>query len=340
MTKATQQKASANPKPSWFWRHRRGLAVVLAIVVVPFILWVTWAENNPEGERELRLATHDWLEETFPEEMALQDGWYGLFDRSDQGAVNKPRVVLVHGLDEPGVVWGELMPVLIEAGYSVSEFHYPNDDAVDSSTAYLVSEWHKLAAEQPVVLIGHSMGGLLIREFVSAWRHPVEQAPRVAGASVLGVILVGTPNQGSHMARLRIFTEMRDQFKTNTDEGRDPSILAPFKDGTGAAKVDLRPGSVFLTELNQRPWPPEVRVDAIAGVLADNEMGDVVGDGAVTLESARLPELVDEPHIVTATHRGLVRRYLPQMDQAPAIPIIVGILADWSADVEGRAPTE
>jgi alpha-beta hydrolase superfamily lysophospholipase len=40
-----------------------------------------------------------------------------------------------------------------------------------------------------VVLIGHSMGGLIVRDFVSRLRHPEGAAPAVGGPAVAGVIL-------------------------------------------------------------------------------------------------------------------------------------------------------
>ena len=74
-----------------------------------------------------------------------------------------------------------------------------------------------------MVLIGHSMGGLVARDFVSRWRHPigpVQGAPGIGGPSVAGVILVGTPNAGSEWARLRVWLEVRDHFASPAQRPR------------------------------------------------------------------------------------------------------------------------
>ena len=78
------------------------------------------------------------------------------------------------------------------------------------------------------------MGGLVARDFVGRWRHPVEVEPQVAGASVCGVILVGTPNHGSEWARLRVWLELRDFFATAPQ--RQLVLFHGLRDGTGAAR--------------------------------------------------------------------------------------------------------
>ena len=70
---------------------------------------------------------------------------------------------------------------------------------------------------------------------------------RVPGVAAL--IMVGTPNHGSQLARLRVFTEIRDQLARLT-KGQ-ANWLAGILDGAGEAKIDLLPGSRFLTELKR-----------------------------------------------------------------------------------------
>jgi hypothetical protein len=179
----------------------------------------------------------------------------------------------------------------------------------------------------------------------------------VEGAPVSGVILVGTPNQGSEWARLRVWLELRDQFPTSN--GRRFSLFASLRDGTGEAKVDLRPGSDFLRELNARPWPSSVPVLPIAGHLLDQPasltagldaasaecksgalrqrlaawwsgIGAGLGDGVVTLDSVRLPD-APPPLVVNASHRGMLLRLLSGDPEPPAIAPIVATLRAWGA---------
>jgi hypothetical protein len=201
------------------------------------------------------------------------------------------------------------------------------------------------------------MGGLVIRDFVSRLRHPVGPAERVGGPSVAGVILVGTPNQGSEWARLRVWLELRDQFPTR--EGRRYSLFAALRDGTGEAKIDLRPGSDFLQDLNARPWPASIPIQSIGGLLlasppgvaegiaaASDEtgsgelqkrlsdwwsgLGAELGDGVVSLDSTRIPG-GGPPLVLDASHRGLLVRLLPGDPEPPSIAPILETLAVWDA---------
>lgn len=287
--------------------------------------------------------------------MDPEDGWHGLYSRIAADPATKAHVVLVHGLDEPGTIWDDLIPALGAAGAAVWEFRYPNDQGIDRDAAYLAAHWPALPADRPVILVGHSMGGLVIRDFVSGWRHPVGQPPRVAGPPVRGVILGATPNHGSEWARLRVWLELRDQIHLGTS--RPYSLFAALRDGTGEAKIDLRPGSDYLDELNARPWPREVPVLLIGGALLEppphrragiaaaaaethspelaatlddwwSSLAQGVGDGVVTLESLALPE-APPPIVVAASHRGIFLRYLPGDPEPPAIPHVIAALHAW-----------
>ena len=336
------------------WRH--GLMCGLLTLVTAVALWSWWAESHPRHERRLRVLVHEQLDHWFPGQMAPVDGWHGVHRRTPPAASPWPRVLLVHGLDEPGSIWDDLTPALAKAGFEVWEFRYPNDQGIDRSADYLASQWGTVPADRPVVLIGHSMGGLVARDFVTRLRHPVGAPPRVEGPAIAGVILVGTPNQGSEWARLRVWLELRDHFPTG--QGRRFSLFAALRDGTGEAKIDLRPGSDFLVALNARTWPVRVPVLVIEGRLltdgADlsvglqavaeevhsaelsqrltdwwSDLGEALGDGVVSLDSARLPG-GPPPLVFDASHRGLLLRQLPGAGEPPAIAPILSTLALWS----------
>jgi pimeloyl-ACP methyl ester carboxylesterase len=335
---------------------RFGLLVLpLGLILLLVALWTWWAESHPDHERQLRVLVQEQLEQWFPEEMRADSGQYGLVPRLQEPAAHEQRLVLlVHGLDEPGGIWDELVPALGAAGFQVWEFRYPNDQAIDRSSDLLAEHWPELATGQPVVLIGHSMGGLVVRDFVSRWRHPVGSPPGVAGPSVRGVILAGTPNQGSEWARLRIWLELRDHFAG--DPERRFSLFAGLRDGTGAAKIDLRPGSRFLEDLSARPWPEAVPIHIIGGTLLEpqpvmaagieaihaelgsdelaialeswwSDIGEGLGDGVVPVASLAIPG-APAPILVPASHRGMLVRLLPNAPEPPAIQCIVRVLAE------------
>ena len=330
-----------------------GLTLLAAAAIVAG--WTWWAEGHPGDERQLRQLVRDRLTTWFPEQMSPDDGWHGLHQRAVPVSADEPVVVLIHGLDDPGTIWDDLAPALQDAGFEVWELHYPNDQGIDRSADFLAAHWSELSDDRPTVLIGHSMGGLVARDFVTRWRHPVGAPARVLGPPVRGVILVGTPNHGSEWARLRIWMELRDQFSTAAQ--RRFSLFAALRDGAGEAKIDLRPGSEFLEDLNARPWPASVPIlsiggqlmtpptDLSAGLLAAcaetgsaelerrlhawwTGIGNGLGDGVVTLDSLRLPG-APPPIIVHASHRGMLHRLLPGDSEPPAIAPILATLNGW-----------
>jgi len=303
------------------------VAVALGLVAVAVGLWSGWAERHPQQERHLRSQMQEQLETRFPRAMQPPGSGYGIFRRiTGVDAAHRPGVLLVHGLDEPGGIWADLLPVLGAAGFDTWEFLYPNDQGIDDSADLLAASWSELPADQRLVLVGHSMGGLVIRDFVSRWRHPVGFPPRVAGASVQGVILAGTPNQGSDWARLRVWLELRDQWAAGQQSGFSP--LGGLRDGTGAAKIDLMPGSWFLDQLNARPWPESVPMRIIGGVLLESTPG--LGDGVVAAESLAVSG-APEPIMVGASHRGMLKRVFASDPEPPAIPHIMDLLESSSS---------
>jgi pimeloyl-ACP methyl ester carboxylesterase len=215
------------------------------------------------------------------------------------------------------------LPALDAAGFDTWEFRYPNDQGIDRSADLLAASWQNLPADQPLVLVGHSMGGLVIRDFVTRWRHPVETLPGTDGAPVLGVILAGPPNLGSNWAQLRVLLELRDQWATGRQSGFAP--LGGLQDGTGAAKIDLQPGSRFLTELNARPWPQAVQLRIIGGVLKPS--APALGDGVVATNSLTIAG-ASPPILVTASHRGMLSRLFASDAEPPAIPVIMTLLEE------------
>jgi pimeloyl-ACP methyl ester carboxylesterase len=318
--------------------------------------WTFWAETHPDLERDLRVTAQAQLEEWLPEIVSPDPGSIGFRPATEDPVGLAPDVILIHGLDEPGGIWDEMAAAMSEAGLVAWEFRYPNDQAIAASADFLAEQWPTLEAGE-VFLVGHSMGGLVIRDFVSRHRHPVDASPTVDGPRVGGVIMIGTPNQGSEWARLRAWLEIRE-WLADLPEGR-ASLFAGLRDGTGAAKIDLRPGSAFLSELNTRAWPEAVPMlilggrlteptpEMLAGLrrLADDigvedletvvekwwrDAGEGIGDGAVSVESLNVPG-GPEPELLPASHRGLLLT-MPLSDQSPpAIGQVIDQLQTWRA---------
>ena len=341
-------------KRRWPW-------VVVGGILLLIGSWQLFTNLYQEEERELRRQLRETVKEKFPEEAAEFSRTFGLFlfggdgETPGRAALGRKSVVLVHGLDDPGEVWQNLAPALVQEDFTVWLMHYPNDQPiVESARLFFESlQGLKQLGIDRISLVAHSMGGLVAREMLTspdiAYTRSVKKmlAPEVAT-----LIMVGTPNHGSELARFRVFTEIRDHVvRLTKGEG---NWLGAILDGAGEAKIDLLPGSRFLTELNGRPHPKGVDMLIIAGITSPwtegdidrwlgtvrekvpddkqkrvDELGDnmvamthALGDGLVTVESARLEGV---PHrTVDGTHMSMIRNITRDSRRIPpAVPIII-----------------
>lgn len=314
-----------------------------------------------DEEKELRSNVRTAVTDTFPDHQAKYAETLGLFrygvepGSAMDGNRQSGSVVLVHGLDDPGKVWQNLTPALLRRGFDVWQFEYPNDQPLAESAALLSQELQQLRGEdiKQISIVAHSMGGLISREFLTSRSidyHGSQANNQVPQVTML--IMVGTPNHGSPMVKLRLFSEVRDHL-TRLFKGQAGWFNFIF-DGAGEAKIDLLPGSSFLTELNGRPYPEDIEQLIIAGVTSpwDREqvdrvlqsyseklpgisredldtvqsllasMTDGLGDGLVSVESTKLPGI---PHLtVQGTHLSMIRNVTANSERMPpAIPIII-----------------
>ncbi|MGD9045620.1 MAG: alpha/beta fold hydrolase [Desulfobacterales bacterium] len=341
-------------------RRRRWLWVVcLAILLAG--LWQLLTNIYREEEKELRRQLRETVKEKFPEQASELSKTFGLFifegDRETPGglAPGRTSVVLVHGLDDPGQVWQNLAPELVKNEFNVWLMQYPNDQPVVESARLFFEALQGLKQQgiDRISIVAHSMGGLVSREMLTS--PEIKYSPSEANRQVPAVttlIMVGTPNHGSQLARLRVFTEMRDQLARLTKG--EANWLGGILDGAGEAKIDLLPGSRFLTELNARPHPAGIDMLIIAGItspwsekdinrwvgnLRENVSDDKqkwldefgknmialthgLGDGLVTVESTRLEGV---PHrTVDGNHLSMIRNITSGSRRIPpAVPIIM-----------------
>lgn len=343
------------------WPSAR-LLIWAAIALLSLIVgWNLLSDYYGEEEKALRIQLREKVKEKFPDRSAAFLKTFGLYSFATSEAISKNTVtsdagiVLVHGLDDPGKVWRSLAPELLEKGHQVWLMNYPNDQPVGESADLLFKEFEKIKSfgVHQVSIVAHSMGGLVSREMLtrpSLNYHLVMQKGQVPRVDML--IMVGTPNHGSQMARFRMFSEVRDHFARLTKGEAD--WLGMVLDGAGEAKIDLLPGSRFLAELNARPHPQNVDQFVIAGILSPRQASDIsqwkedieaklpeyrqaqvdalgkhmidmahgLGDGLVTVESTRLDGV---PHrTVAGTHLSMIRNITAGSRRIPpAVPIVV-----------------
>ena len=349
-------KKKRHQKRRWLW--------VLGAIFLLIGLWQLVASFYLEEEKELRRQLRETIKEKFPEQTAKFNKTFGLFYFETDGetpgglAVDRQTLILIHGLDDPGLVWQNLAPALAKAEFNVWLMHYPNDQPVAESARLFFDELTSLRQRgvDRISIVAHSMGGLVSREMLTSPKIEYNRSATSRQVPIVtALIMVGTPNHGSHMARMRVFAEMRDQI-ARLAKG-ETSWLGTILDGAGEAKFDLLPGSRFLTELNARPHPAGVDMLIIAGVTSPWNESDInrwvrdtrrkvpdeqqkwvdefgknmialthgLGDGLVTVESTRLEGV---PHrTVDGTHLSMIRNVTTNSRRVPpAVPIIVNQL--------------
>ena len=271
-------------------------------------------------------------------------------------------VLLVHGLDDPGWIWKDLAPTLVETGFVVATMTYPNDGPIALSADLFAESLRSLRmlGVERVDVIAHSMGGLVTRDVLTRDVHYDGDA-RGDGElpAIERLIMCGTPNGGSQFARVRVIGEVREHI-TRALGGRG-HLFGGRVDGNGDAGRDLIPGSDFLRDLNARPPADHVahtiiaaRIVPVTGDHVDRLRGedgeDVedagwwrrrwrairigtaklverlvtgMGDGLVTLDSAGL-EGIEDVVEVEGNHASLLSRVAPfGTKDPPAIPIIL-----------------
>jgi pimeloyl-ACP methyl ester carboxylesterase len=336
-------------------KHKRWVWIVCLVIFV-FGLWHLFTSIFGEEEKELRRQLRLTIKETFPEQAAEFSKTVGLFHYGDDAVdPNRKSVVLIHGLDDPGLVWQNLAPALNKEDVNLWLLEYPNDQPIVESARFFFDEIKRLPDEgiMHLSIVAHSMGGLVSREMLTS--PDLNYAAAVEKRLVPGVdelIMVGTPNHGSQLARFRLFAEMRDHM-TRLASGNANWLGAIF-DGAGEAKIDLLPGSQFLADLNSRPLPQGVKMLIIAGVTTPWNESDIkhwsaelkqnvpadhrqsvedlsrglidmtheVGDGLVTVDSTRLAGV--EQITVDGNHLTIIRNLTAGSDRIPpAVPIII-----------------
>lgn len=259
-------------------------------------------------------------------------------------------VVFVHGLASDPTTWLTQIHALraqpwFRRHYQAWTFRYPTGVPFLGGAAMLRSELQAAvaltpgAAEDPaaqqMVLVGHSMGGLVsklqVAESGTALWDAAASCPldaiRADAADrerlrelfffaplpfVRKVVFIGTPHRGSSIASQAVgrVSSWSAHISSQADARHrrlvadNPGVFAPWIARKVPTSVDLlEPDHPLLCAVERLPMSPSVEVHSIIGV-ADVQGADAPGDGVVSLASARYCGAVSEKR-VSETHRGL-----------------------------------
>ena len=310
----------------------------LAISVTQSTLSITC---NPVMLNKENLATWKARITAFAErarrEAQLGRNAYGMhvLDSFKPNDPTRPTIVLIHGMNSASGCFLHMVPRLEEAGYGILLYDYPDNQDLDTTLPQFRNDWNAARTQtgdhSPWIILGHSMGTLLARDYVEGDHFSQD---------VSSLILIAPPNQGSALAKAQGLVQMLQNMGLNRGAGS----MLELGEGLGEAAQDLLPGSAFLKKLNARPRRSGVnyfilagdrgfltremrkQIDArfgsagrfagVFGKLAQaastslseplDELTDGTGDGAVALGSTML-EGVDEYRVLHANHVELIR---------------------------------
>lgn len=146
----------------------KNLWVILIVLSITLVVVIQVARHFfREEERQIRTHIRDAVKKEYPEAVKQLKAMYGLKPFEQPKTSVKPdsqtsSVILVHGLDEPGKVWMNLAPALVEEGFSVWTMTYPNDQPITESAQFFLEciQSHRLSKTKNISIVAHSMGGV------------------------------------------------------------------------------------------------------------------------------------------------------------------------------------
>ena len=179
------------------WQTLLGAAAALPMAVLSmWLLRLGFSLSTLLLARPRWTCAHDWLRSLFGEAMAMWRAytWDMAWKVSGGGphtsGPSKPLVVLVHGFLCNGGVWNVLTQKLDAEGIDWIAPSLPAWYARIGRNRGLLIRRLRATGRRPLIMVGHSMGGVLAADF--ARRHP---------RRCLGTIALAAPFAGTGLAR-------------------------------------------------------------------------------------------------------------------------------------------
>lgn len=201
-------------------------------------------------------------------------------------------VLFVHGAGGTPQDWRYFVEHLDRTRYQAWAYYYPTGLPIDLSASWLnsfVTELHARYAFKQLVVVGHSMGGLVARRFIALNSQDY----------VKGLVTFATPWGGVPFAR----------FGASLGAYAIPSWR------------DLVPDSIFLRAVQAESLPPAVKHYLFFGYRESGDAFD--SDGVITVSSqreARIERAAAQVHGFRTDHSGI-------LDDAAVFRRFAGVLA-------------
>lgn len=199
--------------------------------------------------------------------------------------MDKPFTLLVHGLHLHGVYMRPLAKRLAHAGYHSHAPSYHTLTQPIDMHARLLHDWllHHHPKDAPINLVGHSLGGLVMRQFLATYGSHWQ---------VHRCVSLATPHVGSTCANYahRLFSPLVGRAYPNALDGSCVGLPSGVAFGAIAGTQSLGLGKPVLAYHSRRQG------------LDDNARQN---DGTVYLSETYLPNLTDYL-ILPVSHTGML----------------------------------
>lgn len=158
----------------------------------------------------------------------------------------KPFVVLIHGLHQKAWIMQPLAKQLQNRGFATYQHNYYSlRDSIDKHSIAL-NHWFLDNHDPsiPINLVGHSLGGLVIRDFIS--RFPQWKIGRC--------VTLGTPHKGSTTARYvnKLLSPLVGNAYKNALDGQNAPLKKGVSLGVIAGNTPYGLGQIVLNYHNQK----------------------------------------------------------------------------------------